>query len=389
MQMKSSLTTGRRLAGLGGASRFDYRVFVAAARSRARRLLRLGLLLLMVLPAAGCASMSFDVGYYWQSISGHLAVMRAARPIDELLAEPTTAKRLRERLELVRDIRRFASTDLGLPDNGSYTRYAQLDRPYVLWNIFATPELSLKLVNWCFPIAGCISYRGYYSKADADRFAEQLRADGFEVYVGGVPAYSTLGWFDDPVLSSFIYYGEGELARLIFHELAHQVLYVPGDSTFNESFATAVEQAGVQRWLARRSDALLSEDYRAYERRRTDFIALLKKHRAMLEAVYAANQSDDDKRRGKAAVFQALKAEYQVLRTRWGGFAGYDRWFEQPLGNPHLASVATYTDAVPGFLRMLEAEGGELPKFFEAARALSRLDKAQRDERLGIPAVKP
>ena len=178
--------------------------------------------------------------------------MRSGRPISELLTESDIDVKLRGKLELVSEIRRFASRELGLPDNNSYTRYADLKRQFVLWNVVATPELSMKLVNWCFPIAGCISYRGYYAKEDADRFAEKLRNDGFDVYVGGVPAYSTLGWFDDPVLSTFIQYPDAELARLIFHELAHQVLYVAGDTMFNESFATAVEEAGLQRWLALR-----------------------------------------------------------------------------------------------------------------------------------------
>lgn len=342
------------------------------------------MVMVLALALSGCASMSLDVGYYWQSISGHLAVMRAGRPIDELIAEPTADARLRERLELVRSIRRFAARELGLPDNGSYTRYAALDRPFVLWNIFATPELSLKLLNWCFPVAGCISYRGYYARDEADAFAARLRAQGYEVYVGGVPAYSTLGWFDDPVLSTFIHYGEGELARLIFHELAHQVLYVPGDSTFNESFATAVEQAGVQRWLAQTNDPAKIDAYRAYERRRADFLALLQRHRAELERVYEGSQPDDEKRRSKAAVFASLQEQYQQLRSSWGGFSGYDRWFAQRPGNPHLASIATYTDAVPGFARLLEEQGADLPRFFEAARALSRLDKAQRDQRLGV-----
>ncbi len=332
----------------------------------------------------GCASVSLDVGYYWQSISGHLAVMRAGRPISEVLAEPELDAKLRGKLELVREIRRFASQELGLPDNGSYTRYADLKRPFVLWNIFATPELSMKLVNWCFPVAGCISYRGYYAKEDADRFAEQLRIEGFDVYVGGVPAYSTLGWFDDPVLSTFIQYPDAELARLIFHELAHQVLYVAGDTLFNESFATAVEEAGLQRWLAQRNDPKQEAAYRTYAQRKQQFVGLLKKHRAELQRVFSEPVADDEKRRGKLAVFAALQADYLVLKTSWGGWAGYDRWFAQKPGNPHLASVATYTDAVPGFRRMLEAQGNDLPKFFESARALSAINKTQRDQQLGV-----
>ncbi len=312
--------------------------------------------------------------------------MRSGRPISEVLTEPDIDPKLRGKLELVSEIRRFASRELGLPDNNSYTRYSDLKRQFVLWNVVATPELSMKLVNWCFPIAGCISYRGYYAKEDADRFAEKLRNEGFDVYVGGVPAYSTLGWFDDPVLSTFIQYPDAELARLIFHELAHQVLYVSGDTMFNESFATAVEEAGLQRWLAQRNDAKLEEAYRTHAQRKQQFVDLLKKHRAELQRVFSQPTSDDEKRRGKVAVFEALQADYQVLRTSWGGWPGYDRWFAQKPGNSHLASVATYTDAVPGFRRMLAEQGNELPKFFEAARALASVGKVQRDLQLGVVA---
>lgn len=345
---------------------------------------RLGLILLCSSLFVGCAPMSLDVGYYWQSIGGHLAVMRAARPIDALIADPATDEKLRERLQLVQKIRSYASSELRLPDNGSYTRYSDLKRPFVLWNIFATPELSLKLLSWCFPFAGCVSYRGYYDQAEAEAYAAQLRADGYEVYVAGIPAYSTLGWFDDPVLSSFIHYNEGELARLVFHELAHQVLYLQGDSTFNESFATAVEEIGVRRWLQARGDRRQIEAYEVHVKRRSQFLDLLRKHRAALEKVYAGDGSDDEKRAGKQKVFEALQAEYQSLRVSWGGWPGYDRWFAQKPGNPHLASVATYTDAVPGFERLFEASGRDLPRFYDAARSLSQLPKAERDRQLGL-----
>jgi predicted aminopeptidase len=363
-----------------------YRVETVENERIVRRLLRASLALLISASLGGCAAVSLDVGYYWQSITGHLAVMRAGRPIPELLAEPDLDAKLRGKLELVREIRQFASRELGLPENSSYTRYADLKRPFVLWNIFATPELSMNLVNWCFPIAGCVSYRGYYEKEDADRFAEQLRQEGFDVYVGGVPAYSTLGWFDDPVLSTFIQYPDGELARLIFHELAHQVLYVQGDSRFNESFATAVEEAGLKRWLALRQDHQQEGAYRTHAQRKQQFIDLLKKHRTELQRVFAQTVPDQDKRRGKAAVFDALQSDYQDLKRSWGGWAGYDRWFGQKLGNPHLASVATYTDAVPGFRRLLAAQGDDLPKFFDAARALADQAKVQRDLQLGVTA---
>jgi predicted aminopeptidase len=336
----------------------------------------------------GCAALSDGPKYYWQSMAGHLSMMQRAEPIDRLLEDPATDAKLRDRLERVLQIRRFASSELGLPDNDSYTRYADLQRPYVVWNVFATPELSLKLQQWCFPVAGCVSYRGYYDRDEAERYASRLRDMGLEAHVGGVPAYSTLGWFSDPVLSTFIQYPDGELARLIFHELAHQVVYLKGDTTFNESFATAVEEAGVERWLAARGDPRLEQAYRAHSERRRDFIALLRRHRSELERVYALPLPDDDKRLGKQAVFDSLQADYRVLRESWGGFAGYDRWFSQQLTNAHLASVGTYTDLLPAFRALLRQQHGDLPAFFAAARDLSALPRAERDARLaGLAAA--
>ncbi len=349
-----------------------------ADRARALRWLATAAVALL----AGCANLSFDVGYYLQSVSGHLALMREARPIGEVLAQQDTDPRVRAKLALVTDVRAFASRELGLPDNGSYTSYADLKRPFVLWNVFATPELSIELSKWCFPVAGCVSYRGYYAREDAERFADGLRAQGFDVYVAGVPAYSTLGWFDDPVLNTFIHYPDGELARLIFHELAHQVLYVKGDSTFNESFATAVEQVGIERWLSQRNDPQLESAYRVYDRRRQAFVALLRRQRAALAQVYASAGSDDAKRAGKRAVLAALQQDYQALKAEWGGYAGYDRWFAQQLGNAHLASVATYADLVPAFRRLIEARGGDLTAFYQASRALADLPKGERDRQL-------
>jgi predicted aminopeptidase len=344
---------------------------------------------LLAAQLGGCATLADGPVYYWQSMVGHLSMMQRAAPIDRLLADPATDAQLKDRLERVREIRSFASRELGLPDNRSYTLYADLQRPFVVWNVFATRELSMKLQQWCFPVAGCVSYRGYYDRDEAERFADRLREQGLEVHLGGVPAYSTLGWFNDPVLSTFIRYPDGELARLIFHELAHQVVYVKGDTTFNESFATAVEEAGVQRWLAHRADPRLEQAYRVHSERRRDFVALLRRHRAELERVYAASVSDEEKRRGKAAVFAALQADYRVLRDSWGGFAGYDRWFGQRLTNAHLASVGTYTDLLPSFRAMLEQHGGDMAAFFEAVRELATLPRDERDVRLARYAGEP
>jgi len=340
----------------------------------------------VALALSGCSATSLDLPYYLQSAQGHFAVLRLARPIGELLAEGGVDPRLAAKLGHALRIREFASRELGLPANGSYTRYAELGRPFVVWNVFAAPELSLRLKQWCFPVAGCVAYRGYFDLAEARRLAAELREQGWEVQVAGVPAYSTLGWFDDPLLSTFIHYPEAELARLVFHELAHQVVYLKGDTTFNESFATAVEEEGVRRWLAHRGDRALESEYRRFAERRRQFVELLAQHRQRLDALYASQRPDDEKRAAKAAVFESLQAQYRELKRGWGGFAGYDRWFGEAPGNAHLASVATYTALVPGFRRLLAAQGGDLPRFFDEVRRLAREDKAQRDLTLGGPA---
>jgi len=341
---------------------------------------------LVLLP--GCAIVTDGPAYYWQSVRGHLDVMWRAKPLDAVLADPGTDATLRRRLESARAIRAFASRELALPANGSYTAYADLQRPFALWNVFATPELSLELERWCFPVAGCVAYRGYYDQDEAKAYAQRLREQGLEAHVSGVPAYSTLGWFDDPLLSTFLHYPEGELARLIFHELAHQVLYVSGDTTFNESFATAVEEAGVERWLAQRGDPTLERAYHDHAQRRREFVALLQRHKAALAELYASPASEDDKRRGKRAVFEALRADYETLKTTsWGGFAGYDRWFAQPLTNAHLAAVGAYTDRLPAFRALLARAGGELPRFYDEARALAALPRAERGLRLDALAA--
>jgi predicted aminopeptidase len=323
----------------------------------------------------GCAT----VEYYSQAVLGHFDVMQRARPIDEVIADPSAPDALRARLEKVREIRAFAVEELGLPDNGAYRGYADLGRPYVVWNVFAAPPLSVEPVQSCFPVAGCVSYRGYYSHAAAVAHAAELGARGFDTYVGGVPAYSTLGWFDDPVLSTFVRYPETELARLIFHELAHHVVYVKDDTAFNESFATAVELAGVERWLARRATESERRVFEAYQRQRRDFLALLLEYRGRLADAYAGDAPDEEKRAQKAAILAALHADYERMKAeRWGGFAGYDRFFASGVNNANLASVAAYTELVPAFHALLAREGGDLPRFYAAAKSLAKLPRAER-----------
>jgi predicted aminopeptidase len=328
--------------------------------------------------AAGCST----IDYYAQSIHGHFAMLDAARPIPEVIADPAAAAPLKQRLELAQTMRTYASTDLGLPDNASYTRYADLKRPYVVWNVFAAKELSLDLKQWCYPVVGCAGYRGYFDKAAADTAADRLRADGYEVNVAGVPAYSTLGWFADPLLNTFISGTEGQLAGLLFHELAHQVVFVGGDTTFNESFATAVEREGVRRWLAAYGTDATRQAYADFAQRREQFIALLLTYRERLQEVYASSQPDAVKRERKRDLLAALKQDYAQLKQSWGGFAGYDRFFAQELNNAHLGAVGAYNDLVPAFDALLAEQGGRFPDFYAAVRQLAALPKKERDAAL-------
>lgn len=341
--------------------------------------------------AAGLLASCSTLNYYTQAAQGQLELLSDARPIDDWIADPGTSSRLRLRLETARQIRRYAVSEMALPDNNSYKNYASLKRKYVLWNVVATPELSLKPLVWCFPVAGCVNYRGYYSKEAAESYAKELRAEGDDVEVGGVPAYSTLGWFSDPLISTFINYPDAELARMIFHELAHQIVYAQGDSQFNESFASTVEEVGVERWMERFGNQAMRDGYARYKSRKHDFLALLLKYRKALEQNYAlVDRSDNEKRAVKARLFQELKDEYQVLKGNWGGYAGYDRFFEQPLSNAHLASIATYEDFVPAFRAMLRRDGS-FPRFYKSVMQLAEMDRADRHRILKalVPPLPP
>jgi predicted aminopeptidase len=333
-----------------------------------------------VLATAGCSSLA----YYAQSVNGHLALVQSAKPVPDWLADPQTPPELRARLELSQRIRDFAVTELKEPDNASYRRYGDLKRGAAVWNVVAAPELSLKLHTWCFPVVGCVGYRGYYTKADADAFAAGLRGQGLEVSVYAVPAYSTLGklprldWLADPLLNTFIDYPEGELARLIFHELAHQVAYAQGDTVFNESFATAVERIGGARWLAEHASAQARTDYERYDGRRQDFRALTGRYRDELDKLYTSAASDADKRAAKTALMQRLRADYAALKAeRWGGFSGYDAWFARA-NNAAFGVLAAYNELVPAFERLYEREGRDFGRFYAEVRRLAALPYAER-----------
>ena len=328
---------------------------------------------------AGCTT----VGYYNQAAKGHLALMASARPVADWVADPATPEPLRERLLRAGEIRRFAAESLGLPDNRSYTAYADLQRPAAVWNVFATPELSLELKTWCYPVLGCAGYRGYFDRADAEAMAAELERAGYDVNVAPVPAYSTLGWFNDPLLNTFIHAPDVELARLLFHELSHQVVYARDDTVFNESFATAVEREGVRRWLVAHGDDRQRQAWAAYSERREAFLALLLAQRRRLEAIFGSDMPVEEKRAAKAAVLDDLQRQYRILRDeRWAGFAGYDRFFERRLTSAHLAAVGAYNDWVPAFEALLAESGGDLPVFYARVRQLGALDKPARTAEL-------
>jgi predicted aminopeptidase len=334
--------------------------------------------LLAAISAAGCST----VGYYFQAVNGQMELARKARPIPEVMADPGTGPELKARLDRVREIRDFASRELKLPDNASYRRYADLGRPYVVWNVFATPEFSVTPRQWCFPFAGCVGYKGYFKKAGADELAAALRSEHYDVFVGGVPAYSTLGWLDDPVLNTFVRYPETEIARLIFHELAHQVVYLKGDSTFNESFAVTVEQEGVRRWVAAHGTQEQQRQFDQARARQQAFVELVDKYRLQLAALYAQSLEPGEMRARKQEVLAQMRNDYRALQQAWAGFSGYDWWFEQPLNNAQLASIAIYTQLVPGFEQVLRESGGDLPRFYAQVRELAKLTGPERQARL-------
>jgi predicted aminopeptidase len=331
---------------------------------------------------AGLALAVLPGCYLLQAAHGEAQLLEERRSIMKVIGDPKTAPSLRLTLEDVVAARDFASRELGLPDNGSYRTYADVGRPFVVWNVVATPEFSLKAKQWCFPIVGCVAYRGYFSERRARSFAAALAAQGFDIVVDGVPAYSTLGRFSDPVLNTMLPYGSDELAAIIFHELAHQLLYVESDSSFNEAFATAVEAEGLKRWLAAmgRNDDL--RRYRAADARQLEYIRLFRSRREELRRLYATDLPATEMRTRKQAVFAALAADMGTLERHQGVPSPYRDWSQEGLNNAALASVATYYDCVPGFERMLQAANGDLPRFYADVRTLARMPQVQRDARV-------
>jgi len=346
--------------------------------------------LVFVVLLSGCA----DTRYVLQSVTGHWQMMQAAKPVDQWLQDDATPAALRQRLALAQRIRFFAVSELKLPDNASYQRYADLKRPAVVWNVVATPEFSLTLKTWCFPVMGCVGYRGYFNELEARAFAETLKAEGLEVSVYGVPAYSTLGWLNwaggDPLLNTFVGYPEGELARMIFHEMAHQVLYVKDDTLFNESFATAVERLGGARWLAAHGSEKAKNDDALRASRRREFRALCLSTRQKLEAIYKENSLLEQDRQAQEAMkkvaFESFKNDYVQIKKSWGGYAGYDTWVAGA-NNASFAIQAAYDVWVPGFEALFDRNGQDWTRFYDAAKGLAQLPAQERASVLKRPVT--
>jgi predicted aminopeptidase len=348
--------------------------------------IRLFLVALLLVSLSGCGTL-----YVAQAAGGEWHVLRARKPIDKVLADPNTPQPLRDTLTEVRSAREFASRELKLPDNRSYRTYADIHRPYVVWNVVATPEFSVHPKQWCFPIAGCVAYRGYFAEKRARAFAANLSRRDFDVILDGVPAYSTLGKFADPVLSSMLRYGPDELAAIIFHELAHQLIYVRNDTQFNEAFAMTVENAGLERWLTLNGHADRFQRYREQSAREKEYVELFARKRAQLAKLYASGLPPAEMRQRKAAAFEELAAEIRALEQRQGVHSSlYDEWIKEGLNNARLASLANYYDCMPGFERLLAEQGNDLPRFYAAVRELARMPIAERHEKLcrsSAPAV--
>jgi len=341
--------------------------------------IKVAVLLLVSVALISCETVS----YYTQAARGQLAIVFGREDIQRLLADGSLSPELREKFHTVLQIRLFAEQDLLLPVGDNYRSYVDVEREHVVWNVFAAPEFSIDSVNWCYPIAGCVAYRGYFAEADAASYAEGLEARGFDVYTGGIDAYSTLGWFEDSLLSTVISREDYQLAALIFHELAHQIVYLPGDTTFNESFATAVEREGLRRWLISSDQASNIDIALADQRRQAQFVELVSTYREAFDRLYQRELSSSMMRSEKAGMQSQLRDEYQQLKQQWGGYAGYDGWFSRSLNNAQLSTVSSYNDLLPFFQRLLDQSEGDLESFYIEVNRIAKLNKDER-ESLGI-----
>lgn len=346
--------------------------------------LRLLLVIACCLAAQGCGT-----AYVAQAAQGQVRLLAARKPIDRVLANPRTRPELKRRLESVRDAREFAWRELGLPNNKSYTTYADLKRDFAVWSVVATPEFSIEPREWCFPFVGCVAYRGYFKEARAQRFADELRAQGFDTMVGGTPAYSTLGKFNDPILNTMMSYGDDELASILFHELSHQVLYIQDDTAFNEAFAVTVEQEGLKRWLKSRGRADQLVRYQKRRERQAEGLAVVRRYRTELASLYDSGVDAELMRSRKATVFARLVEELKALDARYSVKSGMVDDLEGDPNNARLASIATYYDCVPGFEKLLASVDHDLPRFYAAAAELAKLSREERRARVCAAEGRP
>ena len=342
---------------------------------------RTGALLAACLALQGC--------YVTQAARGQVRILNAREPISHVLEDPAAPADLKQRLETVRAAREFASRELGLPDNKSYTSYADLKRDYVVWSVVATPEFSVEPREWCFPFVGCVQYRGYFSESQAEEFAAKLRSEGLEAIVNGVAAYSTLGKFNDPILSTMMSYGDDELASIMFHELSHQLVYIADDTSFNEAFAVTVEQEGLARWLKSRGRE--QELARHLKRREREALGMriVSAYRGRLAALYASGADAGEMRRRKAELFAALVEELRSLAARHGVKSNLAEELAAAPSNARIASLATYYDCVPGFQRVLAEHQHDLPNFYAAVHELAKLPKDRRHAQLCASLQQP
>jgi predicted aminopeptidase len=325
----------------------------------------------------GCSS----VGYYSQGIKGHLALMSQRQDIKTVIQQPGVKPDTRKKLKYALEIRRYATQKLGLPDNDSYLTYVDLKRKYVTWNVVATEAFSMQPRQWCFPVTGCISYRGYFREAAAKRFANQLRKQDYEVFVAGSSAYSTLGWFSDPIVSPMLEYGDIILAQTMFHELAHQQLYFKDDSVFNEAFASTVGEYGARQWLKEKHPKSLAK-YNQWITRRNAFYDVLRETAIRLRKLYASKTGKARMKKEKNKIYQQLHSDYARYKKRFGNYSGFDFWFDKPVNNPRLALVSVYQDLVPDFARWLKACDGDFPRFYTTIARLNTLTPQHRHQAL-------
>ena len=351
---------------------------VQIAMVKAQTPLRSVFLFVMIFSVSGCST----AGYYLDLMAGQSDLIERRQPIQEMLENRHTSPKLYDLLTESVKMRDFASNVLHLPENDSYRLYADLKRPYAVWNVVAAKEFSMKPRQWCFLFVGCLSYRGYFSKQAATDFANKLKKEGYDVYVAGARAYSPLGWFDDPLLNTMMYKSEAYRAGIIFHELAHQEIYVDDDSAFNEAFATAVEEEGIQRWFSSNGKQKEYKKYLVEQKRDNQFNELLRKTREQLKQLYSEKISLIEMRKAKQTILKKMLVEYEVLKTTWHGYSGYDDWMHKGVNNAKLVLVATYHDLVPGFKRVLAQYGNDLRTFYQAVKRISKLEKQQRDKQL-------